>query len=182
MKSVLPAIAILASLFVPEVVQAQFYSQDQLDKVEEIFVLVEGDVVGDCLPTPNLLKIEAEMILRRSGITVTGDKYGGPHILRIVPTGDAVPTGSAVSNFPTRCIGRIDLDLTRFEVLSDQTVGLVLAAQYGSVLIGPKFSFQKQLQNTVNVAATAFANEILKVRAAADELRKRLEIERERKL
>lgn len=182
MKNVLSAIAILASLFLPEEAQAQFYSHDQLDKVEEIFVLVEGNVVGDCLSSPNVLKVEAEIVLRRSGITVTGDKFGGPHILRIVPTGDAVPTGGGASNFPDRCIGRIDVDLTRFEILNDQTVGLVLAAQYGSVLIGSKFSFQKQLQNTVNLAATVFANEILKVRAAADELRKRLETEGERKL
>ncbi len=69
MKRLVPALAVLL-LTTPAA--AQDYDEDQLAKVEAIHVNVLDSVsVSDgCLPQPNALRIEAELILRRSGIEV----------------------------------------------------------------------------------------------------------------
>jgi len=63
MKHLLPAIAIVALLILPQAAWAQI---NQLAKVNEIHVSVTDGVKDGCLPSPNTLKVEAELVLRRS--------------------------------------------------------------------------------------------------------------------
>ena len=159
MKHLLPAAAILALLILAQPAQAQTYSSVQLGKVEKIHVGVRDGVIGDCLPSPNVLKVEAELILRRSGITVTDSASFPAYMLDIRVNGDAL-TGNILG-----CMGGITVDLSRFELLGDQTSGLVMVAQDGSIFRGPKAGFPEQLRTFVYTATTALANEILKARA-----------------
>ena len=141
----------------PQVAQAQIYDEDQLSKVEKIFVVVEDDVIDGCLPSPKVLKVEAELILRRSGITVTDEGSDHPaYTLEITPNGF---TPSSALN----CTANIEVQLFRFEDLSDKTLALVVA-EHASIFIGPKSGFQNQLRTFVNQAVTTLANEILKAR------------------
>lgn len=71
MKRLLPTAAVLACLILPQAAQAANVDEEQLPKVARIFVQVADGVTGGCLPSPNVLQVEAELILRRSGIAVT---------------------------------------------------------------------------------------------------------------
>ena len=164
MKRLMPTVAILAFLILPQAAQAQlskptgFDLEEQLRKVEQIHVGVADSVKGGCLPSQNVLKVEAELILRRSGITVTDSVSFPAYILHIQPTGDEL-TGKILG-----CVGSIRIDLWRFELLGDQTDGEVRVAQDDAVFWGPKAGFQEQLRTFVNTATTALANKILKAR------------------
>ena len=156
MKRLLPA-AIMAFLVLPQAAQAQ-YDQEQLGKVEEINVSVRGSVKGGCVPSPNVLKVEAELILRRFGITVTDRKFGP-----VLYTLGISLAGFAVADVGG-CVGSVHVELWRSELLDDQTRGSVEVAQLQSVFWGPKADFQEQLRTDVNRVTTALANEILKAR------------------
>ena len=148
MRRLLLALAVLLLLTTPAA--AQFYDERQLAKVEAVGVIV-GDYLGDgCLPQPNALKVEAELILRRSGI-----KVARGHTLDISATGFAISGG---------CTASLRVALWRFETLADGTNGLVESSSMGSTHSGPKGGFQQQLREAVNAAVTALANEILKAR------------------
>ena len=110
MKRVLPAVAILAFLILPQAAQAQYFDQDQLAKVEKIFVEVIDGVSDGCLPSPNVLKVEAELILRRSGITAADGLRGGAYQLAIVAN------GFALSRLPSTLTSRPDDPLTDAQV------------------------------------------------------------------
>ena len=154
MKRLLPVIVILALLVVPQAAQAQFYDPGHLIKVEKIYVSAVDEVEGGCLPSPNVLKVEAELILRQSGITVTDQSIRPGYELEISPNGFAEKS---------ICFASLEVQLWRFELL-DEATALVLLAEHESILIGPKSGFQNQLRNFVNEAVTGIANEILKIR------------------
>jgi len=157
MKRLLPAIAIMALLILPQAAQAQFYEQAQLAKVEEIFVIVVDNVGDGCLLSPNVLKVEAELILRRSGITVTADQN------EVVPWLIISPQGFEVAE-TADCTGNIDVDLLQRQWLTDGTSGLVMFASDSGYLYWKKSGFQNRLRTAVNQKVTALANEILKAR------------------
>ena len=113
MKLVLPAFAILAFLILPKAAQAQLNSQ-QLSKVEKIHVGMPDGVKGGCLPSPNVLEIEAELILRRSGITVTDSASFPAYILDIRANGDALTrTAPSVRGIGKNLNGKKKPDLKR---------------------------------------------------------------------
>ena len=157
--AILVFLCILVFLFVPKAALAQTYSSVQLGKVEKIHVSVGNGVIGGCLSSPNELKVEAELILRRSGITVTDTASFPAYMLDIRANGDAL-TGDILG-----CMGGITVDLWRFELLGDKTDGLVMVAQDGSIFRGPQAGFPEQLRTFVYTTTTALANEILKARA-----------------
>ena len=64
MKRLLPALAILAFLILPQAAQAQVFFEQQIPKIDKIFVVYENHVEDDCLPSSSILKVEAELILR----------------------------------------------------------------------------------------------------------------------
>ena len=136
-----------------------FYDKDQLAKVLQVLVVVEDDVRGVCLPQPDALKVEAELILRRSGINVVEkDLWARAHTLQINVNGTQYPR-----NTPG-CIVAFSAALWRYQQQVDGTIGLVLAAE-SNTLIGYHLEEARQrLREKVNEQVTALANEILKVR------------------
>ena len=105
MKRLLPAIAILALLILPQAAWAQIFFEQQIPKIDNIFVAFEDHVEDGCLPSPNILKVEAELVLGRSGITITNKDDGTPHVLLIATF------GSAASE--TTCVGDISMGVYR---------------------------------------------------------------------
>ncbi len=160
MKRLLPAVAILAFLILPQAAQAQrFVDQSQIRKVDEIIVFINDGVTDGCLPQPNTLRVEAEQILRRFGITVT--KFSPSekaHLLSIIIDGQAFRTDS--------CVGVITFKLSRGETLNDKTRGTVSAYEDGRYMVFLKSTFQERLRSAVNVMVTGLADEILRARAA----------------
>ncbi len=165
MKYLMPAVVVMAFLILPQAARAQYLDRKQLARVEEVSVAVSvpADMKGGCLPSPNVLKpnvlkVEAELILRRSGITVVNNEI--PVREHFV---DITLTGGELTSTPS-CIGNLEVLVSRFETLLEGSSGAVTAFQRARVLFGPKADFQKQLRNFVNEAVTELANEILKAR------------------
>ncbi len=157
MKRLMPALAVLL-LLTPAAV-AQSYSTEQLTKVEVVEVTVRDNVDEGCLPQPNALKVEAELILRGAGIKVVesgGFDFRIGAILRIRAV--AFEVGSA------SCTARLDVDSWRFDELTDGTGVRIFTSEHGGLYTGSKEGFQQQLREAVNEMVTALANEILKAR------------------
>lgn len=148
------ALALFIGLIAATPASAQYFSESQLAKVREVHVFVADDVDDGCLPHPNTLKIEAELVLRRSGIKTTENKYVG-HTYSIVPVGFAIKGG---------CAAGLSFQLYKFATLVDGTSGLVEASSNSFVMVGPKSGFQQQLREAVSENITALANQILKAR------------------
>jgi hypothetical protein len=142
-------------LFAASPAGAQYYDPSQLAKVKEVHVAVDDGVEDGCLPQPNALKVEAELILRRSGIKVVPSRTQLQHNLDIFVIGYAWGGG---------CIASVSLEFYRSEKLSDGRRALVLAFQRETLSSGPKDDFQQRLREVVNRNATVLANEILKAR------------------
>lgn len=145
----------LVLLATPAAGQTIFFA-DQLRKVRAVYVFIGQSGEDRCLPQPHLLKVEAELVLRRSGITVLVKDDGAPHRLWIGVTGRELPSGG--------CAATLDCQLYRFEYLNDRSMGRVQAFAAGELRIDPKVGFQQHLRETVNEIVTELANEIVKAR------------------
>lgn len=148
------ALALFIGLIAATPASAQFFSKPQLAKVTEVYVFVGDDVTDGCLPQPNALKIEAELVLRRSGIKITENEFAGT-TYSISPVGFAIKGG---------CAAGLHFQLYKFDRLKDGTAGLVEASSVVNLLVGPKSGFQQQLREAVSENITALANQILKAR------------------
>lgn len=133
---------------------AQYASKNQLANVTAVNVFVGDDVKDGCLPQPNALKTEAELILRRSGIKIAEDSLT-IHTLSISIVGFAINGG---------CSASVGTQLYKFEHLANGTSGLVEAYSFSGILAGSKSGFQQQLRTDINQRVTSLANEILKAR------------------
>jgi len=137
--------------------RAQYFNANQLRKVKAVEVLVVDGVRDGCLPRPGILKTEAELILRRSGIKV--EAGSNPHKIQIIVTGFELERGETPIG---SCVAKLGVEVWRFESLLDGTIGMVTASTGSSLLDGDKDTFQNQLRNMVNEKVTELANEILK--------------------
>ena len=133
---------------------AGYFNSAQLVKVEAVKVKVEETVAGGCLDNPDVLKTEAELVLRRSGIKVVEDTSG--HYLNITVISNAITADA--------CAASLDLQVYGFETLTDGTLGLVEATSQSGLHSGPKGGFPQQLREQVNAKVSKLANEILKAR------------------
>ena len=140
------------------------YDARQLAKVKAVEVLITDKVIDGCLPRPSILKTEAELVLRRSGIEVEAGLAS--HLLTISVVGFELTRGSGGTPVGA-CVGHFELLVLKFEKLLDRSISMVLAGTDGAMLAGPKDVFQNQLRNAVNEKVTELANEILKARANA---------------
>ena len=142
--------------------RGQYFDEHQLARVERIHLLLEDGVKDGCLPRPDVLKTEAELILRRSGIQVEAGRDS--HTLQLTPTGFQMKTRGQPLE---ACAASLSVELWRFETLSDQSFGLVQASTSTYLFVGPKETFQDELRRIVNEHVSELANEILKARANA---------------
>ena len=153
MSLIITTVIAIGMCFVATGASAESFNPIRLAKVVAVQVEVEADVIDGCLDNPDVLKTEAELVLRRSGIKVVEDNSG--IFLTIEVIAQAITGG---------CSAHIGLQTYGFEALTDGTFGLVTAADQGGVRWGPKGGFHHQMRETVNAAASKLANEILKAR------------------
>jgi len=142
-------------------------NQDELRLVERVFVNVEDKVVDGCLPHPRALKDTAELILRRSGITVSDDVSASTNVLNLGALGWARRVEGVVTD---TCDAALDVSLFRYVAAPEGHVAKISA--YGSTLLQSGFAkpdMQAQLRNSVTEAVTEIANEILKARQSGSE-------------
>ncbi len=93
---------------------------EELRLVRSISVYIEDHVKDGCLSKPNALKVEAELTLRRSGISVTD--FDPNYQLGIAPFGwDTVGQSSG------SCSVTVRLELWRFAKVTEGHLALVIA-------------------------------------------------------
>lgn len=146
---------IMLVISIPERASGQYTSSMQLSKVSAIQVYVEDSVdADDCVSNPDTLQIEAELVLRRSGIAVTDGLDSHSFSISIV----GYQTESSL------CVVSYRVQLWKSEVLHDTTIGIVESFLRSGVMTGPHSNMQDRLRSQVNEYTTALANEILKAR------------------
>jgi len=133
-----------------------FVAHEQLRKVKVVRVVVTDNLGNGCVPQPHVMKIEAEQILRRSGIILVETNDRSPHYLDISWLG-ATPSMHV-------CATGVTISLQRFELLPDKSVGNVQAYFSRHFLSDLKINFQQRLRETVGRHVNLLANEILKAR------------------
>ncbi|WP_119462927.1 hypothetical protein [Rhodospirillaceae bacterium SYSU D60014] len=161
MKQIIGAIFILLALNAPALAEGSYQDGDELRLVRLIYVYVADKVKDGCLPRPESLKAEAELILRRSGIPLTqapqqvsaGAGYG----LSITPLGYAM--GEPLNNL---CVARLSVRLYRYAETPEGHYAYVLAYDQGAVMNQPKPDLQSVLREGISTVVTDIANEILK--------------------
>ena len=147
--------AVMLVISTPERTSGQYTSAMQLSKVLAIQVSVYDSVdADDCLSNPNTLQTEAELVLRRSGITVA-DRLDS-HSLAISIFGYQTPSDL--------CIVSYRVQLWKSELLYDNTLGIVESFLRAGVMSGPHSDMQDRLRSRINEYATELANEVLKAR------------------
>lgn len=150
------AISLFVLLLLATPANADYLDESQLRKVSAVFVSVNDGVINGCLPEPNSLKVEAELILRRSGIKVVEADEGHPHNLVITGAGGGIQT--------RLCAVTLEVALSRFEDLKDGSAGLVISSYARRLPFDRKPGFQMKLREVVIEQASRIANAILKAR------------------
>lgn len=141
-------------------------NQDELRLVGRVFVSVDDKVVDLCLPHPDALVDTAELILRRSGVTVTESIAMATHILNLGALGwarrvDGIDTGT--------CDTALVVSLFRYSIAPEGHTAKISA--YGTTLLQSGYAkpeMQAQLRHSVAEAVTELANEILKARQVGE--------------
>ena len=115
------------------------------------FLTIE-DADRDCLRDPRVLETEAELVLRRSGISVA----------------DRGPFRFAIDIVALRTDSGLCLAAYTFQLLAGLAEIGIFNSQYYytmGVMSGPHYSFQDRLRNVTNEVASDLANEILRAKA-----------------
>ncbi len=125
-----------------------------------IRVSIQDEVEDGCLSNPNTLKVEAELILRKSGFTV--EDTPRQYELRILAQGweTKLSGGQATGT----CMATLNVDLERFALVPEGHVAKTVAYHHGGLLFVVKAKMQAQLRTWVSQIVSDLANEILKAR------------------
>lgn len=143
--------------------EGAYQNEAELSLVREVSVHVKDDVVDGCLANPNALKVEAELILRRSGITIIEGWRKGMHLLLVSAQGWEIKT-TGQTPFGA-CAVTIDLDLSRSVTAPEGHSGFIIAYENAGLFIGyTKPEMQEALRNIISEIVSDLANEILKAR------------------
>jgi hypothetical protein len=144
--------------------QGGYKHVDELRLVRSVLVYVIEDQVTDgCLSNPNALKVEAELILRRSGISVTATDLDPHHYkLGIMPVGweRKREGGQSLGS----CSVQMHLEMWRFAKVPEGHEALTTAYETAVLLVGNKDGMQERLRTEVSEIVSNLANEILKAR------------------
>jgi hypothetical protein len=140
-----------------------YNDKDELAQVQEIDVVVDDSVKDGCLRVPNILKVEAELILRRSGIAVVDEPSLSNHTIRIEALGNHLGSDE---RYEFTCLVAMTYYLYKFKLQMEGHSELVVAFMRGSLHWGDKSGMQGQLREEVSEVVTELANEILKARQA----------------
>jgi hypothetical protein len=132
-----------------------YQSEKELRLVRDISVFIEEEVTDGCLSNPDALKVEAELILRRSGVKVSNrGPFGENYMLQINALG---------WEQNGRCVTTLSLELWRFAKPPEGHSALIIAYDQSALLAGyGKTEMQDRLRNAVSEFVSDLANEILK--------------------
>ena len=161
MKHLVLVIA-LAAFSTSASAEGGYQSEAELRLVRSVLVYVIEDQVTDgCLSNPNALKVEAELILRRSGISVTASDLDPRHYqLEIMPVGweRKLEGGQSLGS----CSVAMHLEMWRFAKIPEGHEALTTAYETGVLLIGNKDGMQERLRTQISEFVSDLANENLK--------------------
>lgn len=143
--------------------QAQFKQPNELSLVRSVWVEINDDDAKDgCLPNPNVLKVEAELTLRRAGIGVVSDQMVSGFSLEVYIVGFEVKRENNIGT--GTCAVFIDVQLYRIARVSEGHFATVDAYTNGTLLILHKNNLQEELRKLVSGFTSDLANEILKAK------------------
>ena len=138
--------------------EGSYQDEDELRLVRYINVYMGDHVTGGCLLNPNALKVEAELILRRSGITISDSADRGPggyYQLSI--------TASGFEHETCGCAANLDVERKRISFAPEGHAILITACEHGSLATGyTKSAMQETLRTSASEFVSDLANEILK--------------------
>ena len=139
-----------------------YQNTDELRLVQSISVRVSDRVVDGCLPNPNALKTEAELVLQQSGIKVTDEPSERDYRILIAAAGREIKLpGSQVG----LCIATLDVNMARFIPTPEGHLAAVWAYKLGALVGGAsKAESQENLRTAVSQIVGDLADEILKAR------------------
>lgn len=144
--------------------KGSYQSDDELGLVKSVLVVVEDNTKDGCLPQPNALKTEAELILRRSGIAVVEQRTGtyGEYTLVITPFGFETYSRSEQG---LGCTVNLGVELWRVGKAPEGHGVVMEAYVIGGILVGGDGeAMADRLRTATNEFVTDLANEILKSR------------------
>lgn len=163
MKGLIVATAVFLSLAISlPAAASSFTVEPELARVQSLTVSVQDNVRDGCLPDPDALKTEAELVLRQSDLKVLdeSDAAADPeskYSVFLTALGYKTPQGL--------CIVSFSAEVWRFSFLKEGHGAPVVAFQWGTLLSGPTGDMQSRLREQAHIAASEIANEILKARA-----------------
>lgn len=136
---------------------AGLIGKHELALVEIIHVNVLDEVIGGCLPNPDALKVEAELILQGSDIAVSDRPLSlGPNLI-ISAVGYALQNGEG-------CVVALYIELSTVRFLPQGHAGLVVSFDAADLLSGPKHAMPALLSEAVSENVAELANQILRAR------------------
>ena len=140
-------------------VSAKGFYQDweELKILRHIHVIMHDQVTGGCLPQPNVLKVEAELILRQSNISVLEEYDFSNPFLDISSLGYSI-------NQDIDCAVYFNFTLKKWNTTINESSVMSIVYTTGILISGPKSTIQKRLRDIVSEYTTDLANEILKAR------------------
>lgn len=150
---------IIAAVVFSAAAFAQHYDKDQLAKPNPIFVIVDGDE-DECVPRLGSLRVEAELVLRGSGI-ILAERLDRQSSWLVVSV-----TSIPLAGLQDSCVASLEIYTFKSEKLADGTTGQVHSSDSLLLLYGPKSTFSQRLRESVNEQVSKLANEILKARGA----------------
>ena len=157
MKHLVIVIA-LAAFSTPAFAEGSYQNADEIRLVRAVWAYVHDQVIDDCLSNSNALKVEAELILRRSGIRLS--KSDPFYRLQISPFGKELKSKSG-EGLGT-CVVAMQFKLWRVAQVPEGHPALIIAYENGVFLVGSKSEMQEDLRTSVSEFVSDLANEILK--------------------
>ena len=149
----------LAAFSTSAFAKGSYQDENELRLVRAVLVVIEDGVKDGCLSNPNALKVEAELILRRSGISLSkSDPY---YSLVIRPYGWEIKSEGGQ---PIGCVVVLDINLWRSTRVPEGHAALITAYRKNGLISGSKSWIQENLRTSVSEIVSDLANEILKAR------------------
>ena len=165
LRCVISAMALLATT----PAMSAMLNEDEGAPIKGVVVVVTDQVKDGCLPQPNALKVQAELILRRSGIEVLQNEETGLGPLAFLsPTLQITALGYSFPN-SSSCVVSLSSQVFRLrsQLQPEGHSGHILVYEAQKLLGGPKAGMQSRLRETVSQHVSDFANELLKARQSS---------------
>jgi hypothetical protein len=141
-----------------------YQNDNELRLIQSVTVEMNDDTSDGCLQQPETLKTEAELIFRRSGITVNGEPtYAqGEYYLFLSAFGHEA---HSVSNQSLGCVVTLGIELYRLARVPEGYTAYIEAYMARFIFFGGHgIEMENKLRIGTNQGVTDLANEVLKVR------------------